>query len=315
MEESDQLVEPSPRDPRGPDSLTPPDPLAQIEIAGVPITELFRAAPSGDYRAHVQLMRAFIALSRDPETLSKFAADSLRTAERIHSPRDLEKIRQRFSRKDTTERFSKLQEERRRIIVAQPSLLAGADFDECLTLYKALIAHVESLWADACSLYRGKNYPLATLLSILVIEEIGKLTNLYIDLVFFDVERPTPQPRSLDGSHKRKQLIGIFSGALVNARLDRVLGFDVVRKLLNMAQSNGIERLRQDCLYIDVQDGRAVTPRERIGPHRARLLTVFAGEVMAEVLGHFPWDFERMLESVIAFERSIGMPEKNFERR
>ena len=36
---------------------------------------------------------------------------------------------------------------------------------------------------------------------------------------------------------------------------------------------------------------------------------------MAEVLGHFPWEFERMLDSVIAFERSIRMPEKKIERR
>ena len=138
--------------------------------------------------------------------------------------------------------------------------------------------------------------------------------HLYVDLVLFDAERPTPQRRSVDGSHKRKQLIGVFSGALVNARLDRVIGFDVVRKLLNMVESKGLEQLRQDCLYIDVQDGRAVTPREHIGSDCARLLTVFAGEVMAEGLGHFPWDLERMLDTVIAFERSIGMPEKKIER-
>ena len=87
MEESDPLVKPFPRGPRGSGTLTPSDPLAQIKIAGVPIAELFRATPSGDYRAHVQLMRALIAVSRDPETLSKFAADSLRAAERMHGPR------------------------------------------------------------------------------------------------------------------------------------------------------------------------------------------------------------------------------------
>ena len=138
--------------------------------------------------------------------------------------------------------------------------------------YKSLIAHVESLWADACNLYVQENHPLSTFLSILVIEEIGKLTSLYNDLVFFDVERPIPPKKKVDGNHKRKQLIGVFSGALINARLDRVLGFDVVRKLLNVAQSKQIERIRQDCLYIDVQDGRAVTPRERIDAECAKEL-------------------------------------------
>jgi hypothetical protein len=35
---------------------------------------------------------------------------------------------------------------------------------------------------------------------------------------------------------------------------------------------------------------------------------------MAEVLGYFPWEFERMFENVIAFERAIGMPEKKIAR-
>ena len=129
------------------------------------------------------------------------------------------------------------------------------------------------------------------------------------------MERPTPSPQSVDGNHKRKQLIGGFSGALVNARLDRVLGFDTVRKLLNIAQSNGLEKQRQDCLYIAIHDGRTTTPRDRVDAEQARLFKVFAGEVMAEVLGHFPWEFERMLDSLIAFERSIGIPEKRIERR
>ena len=88
-----------------------------------------------------------------------------------------------------------------------------------------------------------------------------------------------------------------------------------MRKLLNITQSNGLEKLRQDCLYIAIHDGRATAPRERIDAEPARLFTVFAGEVMAKVLGHFPWEFERMLDSVIAFERSIRMPEKKIERR
>ena len=302
-----------PANARAPRSPTPTEALADIRLDGVPIAELFRRAPRGDYRAYVELIRAFHGLCRDRRTAATFAADVLYAAERIDVRSDPEKIRRRLAHKDTTQRFSTLQEERQ-IIAAQPSLLSGKDFEECLAQYKALIAHVESLWADACHLFVRDNHPLATFLSILVIEEIGKPTNLKNNLVYFDVERAPRTPRSADASHKRKQLIGVFSGALVNARLDRVLGFGTVRKLLNIAQSNAIEQLRQDCLYLDVDRRRTVTPRERIGTERARVFTVFAGEVMAEVLGHFPWDFERMLDSVITFEVSIGMPERKIER-
>jgi hypothetical protein len=94
-----------------------------------------------------------------------------------------------------------------------------------------------------------------------------------------------------------------------------VLGKDIIRKILHQAESDELEKIRQSCLYIDVQDGRAVTPSKAIDAERARVLTVLAGELMAEVLGYFPWEFERMLDSVIAFERSIGMPEKKIGRR
>ncbi len=315
MNKPDPPNQAGPGTPPDHDTLAPMVTFDELRLAGVSITELFRSAPSGDYRAHVEVCRTFFVLFQNPDALEKFAKDYLRIAMQTGALSDPEKLHQRFKAKDTIHRFRSLQEKRQHIFDAQPLLLSGHDFDECLAQYKALITHVESLWATACSLYAQENYPLATFLSILVIEEIGKLTNLFTDLLFFDVERPTPPLQSVDDNHKRKQLIGVFSGALVNARLDRVLGFDTVRKLLNIAQSNGLEKQRQDCLYISVQDGRATTPRERIDAEHARLFTVFAGEVMAEVLGHFPWEFERMLDSVITFERSIGMPEKKIQRR
>ena len=58
-----------------------------------------------------------------------------------------------------------------------------------------------------------------------------------------------------------------------------------------------------------------MTPNEVINAELARVFAVLAGELMAEVLGHFPWEFERMIDNVIAFERAIGMPEKKIDRR
>lgn len=36
---------------------------------------------------------------------------------------------------------------------------------------------------------------------------------------------------------------------------------------------------------------------------------------MAEILGHFPWEFERMMENVVAYERKLGLRVEKIERR
>src|SRR5262249_25448394 len=160
----------------------------------------------------------------------------------------------------------------------------------------------------ACQFYTGGNYPFAAFFAILVIEEIGKLSRLFEDLLHYDVPRAVGQSGTVERNHRRKHFIGVVSGALITARLDRVLGQDVIRRILHQAESDELEKIRQSCLYVDMQDGRAVIPSEAIDAECGRVLTVLAGELMTEVLGHFPWEFDRMLNNVVAFERAIGMP-------
>jgi AbiV family abortive infection protein len=290
-------------------------PVADILAGNVSIFDLLRSAPSGDYRAFVQRMRLFHVLSHEPRILKQLRAEMrLKIVEAGGDPDD-GAIAKELGHKDGSRRFSKLAEERAQTFNEQPSLLSGTTFETCLEQYKALIAHVEKMWTDGCQFYTLGNYPLATFLSILVIEEVGKLARLAQDLMFYDVPGTASQSVTVERSHRRKHFIGVVSGALINARLDRVLGKDVIRKILHQAESDELEKIRQSCLYIDVQGGRAVIPSAVIDAERARVLTVLAGELMAEVLGHFPWEFERMLENVIAFERAIGMPEKKIDRR
>lgn len=287
--------------------------IADILAKKTSLLDLLHSVPSGDYSAFVQRMRLLHVLSRDPRMLEHFWAD-LRL-KIVEAGVDGDTVEKELARKDASRRFAKLVKEQAQAFNEQPSLLSGATFGACLEQYKALIAHVERIWADACQLYTLGSYPLATFLSILVIEEIGKLARLAEDLVFYDVPRTVTQNSAVERSHRRKHFIGVVSGALINARLDRVLGKDVIRKVLHQAESDELEKIRQSCLYIDVQGDRAVTPSQVIDAEHARVFTVLAGELMAEVLGYFPWEFERMLDNVIAFERAIGMPEKKISRR
>lgn len=277
--------------------------------------DLLRSAPSGDYFAFIQQMRLFHIISRDVRVLEVLREEMGAKIVEAGGIADSDEIEKELARKDGARRFPKLVDERARAFNGQPSLLTGETFEACLEQYKAMLAHVEKTWNEACQLYNLGNYPLATFLSILVIEETGKLSRLPQDLMFYDVPRTTGSGAPVDKSHRRKHFIGVVSGALINARLDRVLGRDVVKKVLHLAESDELEKIRQSCLYIDFLKNKVVTPGEVVDSARAKVFVVLAGELMAEVLGYFPWEFERMLDNVIAFERAIGMSEARICRR
>jgi AbiV family abortive infection protein len=68
---------------------------------------------------------------------------------------------------------------------------------------------------DACHLYRLGNYPLATFVAILAIEEVGKLSRLANELTLYDAPLAPPEPASVDRSHRRKHFLAVMSGALI----------------------------------------------------------------------------------------------------
>jgi AbiV family abortive infection protein len=289
--------------------------LSDILSRKASLFDLLRSAPSGDYFAFIQQMRLFHIISRDVRVLEVLRDEMGAKIVEAGGIADSDEIEKELARKDGARRFPKLVDERARAFNGQPSLLTGESFEACLEQYKAMLAHVEKTWSEACQLYNLGNYPLATFLSILVIEETGKLSRLPQDLMFYDVPRTTGSGAPVNKSHRRKHFIGVVSGALINARLDRVLGRDVVKKVLHLAESDELEKIRQSCLYIDFLKNKVVTPGEVVDSARAKVFVVLAGELMAEVLGYFPWEFERMLDNVIAFERVIGMSEAKICRR
>jgi AbiV family abortive infection protein len=289
--------------------------LSDILSRKVSLFDLLRSAPNGDYFAFIQQMRLFHIISRDVRVLDVLREEMGAKIVEAGGIADSDEIEKELARKDGARRFPKLVDERARAFNGQPSLLTGETFEACLEQYKAMLAHVEKTWGEACQLYNLGNYLLATFLSILVIEETGKLSRLPQDLMFYDVPRTTVSGAPVDKSHRRKHFIGVVSGALINARLDRVLGRDVVKKVLHLAESDELEKIRQSCLYIDFLKNKVVTPGEVVDSARAKVFVVLAGELMAEVLGYFPWEFERMLDNVIAFERAIGMSEAKICRR
>ena len=306
-------------DPPQTDQRLPPGISALIDgiVAGkVSVFDFIGSAPTGDYRAHVEMMRTFGVISRDLRVLKALLQEmQQKIAEFKDDGSESEEVEKQLLRKDGHRRFGKLMVQRETAFTGRPSLLSGKDFESCLAQYKVLLAHVEGSWASAAQEFKMGNFPLAAFLSILVIEEIGKLGRLPQDLISYDRSRIVTRDDFVERDHRRKHFIGVVSGALINSRLDRILGKDVVKKLLHEAESDEFEKTRQACLYIDIQDGVPITPADQISEQRARTLVILAGELMAEVLGHFPWEFERMLDAVMTFEEEIGIPPKKVARR
>jgi len=288
--------------------------IAEVIPEGMTIFDFMRTAPSGDYFAHIQMMRFFQIASSDVDFLTRMSAEIQQKMEESGYEPDSDSISKELDQRHGPRRMERLEKIMSEAFQTNRSLLTGKNFDECLVQYKGLLEHVEKTWSGACNLFQNGNHPLAAFTAILVIEEVGKLSRLKDDLMHYDneIERPNGDPVMRD--HRKKHFIGVMTGAVINSRLDRILGKGVIRKILNQAENNELERIRQTCLYIDIVNGATVTPHDAVDVDMSRTLCILAGELMAETLGFFPWEFERMISEVSKFEIAVGVPEAKVER-
>jgi AbiV family abortive infection protein len=285
--------------------------LVSGEISVLSVFELgsndWRSQP--DYEAYVMYFRAAHMIMSDVRILERLRAElddefEKRTGKKLNHP----KIHEAIKSKDGARRLAKLNVLHAEAYRDGAPLIIASTFEEALEQYLGLIAHVEQLWDDACKLYREGHYPLSTFVSILTVEEVGKLGRIWNDLLAWDRPPSSNPTLGLIGrDHRKKHFMAVMAGAVVNARLDRILGLKMVRKLLQDVESGKLEQLRQSCLYIDVVDGKVVKPEDVVDISTASFFVVLAGELWAETLGHFPWEFQRMIEKVTAFEIELGI--------
>jgi hypothetical protein len=85
---------------------------------------------------------------------------------------------------------------------------------------------------------------------------------------------------------------------VINARLDRILGTSEIVDFLDRVERGEMERLRQHCLYLDTDDEDLSVPNERVGRAEAKFHVILTGEVLAEVAGFEPPEWERLLARV-----------------
>jgi AbiV family abortive infection protein len=293
-----------------------------VATGQLPVFEVMKSTASQLYKeghdeGFVMFTRAFHMLMSDPRILQRFHGELGDEMEKALGKKpNMKAIESAIRSKDGPRRMKKLADAHAEMYGDGLSLLSGATFDECMKQYSSLIGQVEHLWDEACRFYRSKQYALATFFSILAIEEIGKLGRLWFDLLAWDrpLEAKNKGLGVLGRDHRMKHFTGVVAGAVINARLDRILGIKNIRRLLQDAESGKIEPLRQSCLYIDMVDGAVRLPEDQISEGTARFFTVLSGELWAEILGHFPWDFKRMITRVIEYELELGFRKEDVER-
>ncbi|SPE50935.1 hypothetical protein SBV1_1240038 [Verrucomicrobia bacterium] len=228
----------------------------------------------------------------------------------------LEEAQKKLIAKDQLERFSRYLDVQNDLLATGKSLVFAPKLEAVHAQYIRLVRHAEGLWEDATVLFLRERFATALALSITCLEEVGKISVARFELALHCAAAqileslPKTSAASRRGnpfySHAQKLLLAAGAGALVNSRLDRILGMPAVIAFLDDVESGKIEPLRQSCLYSDAENGQLHLPSERIQRDQARFYAVLSGEVLAEVAGFEPAEWERLIARVQEFEKQIG---------
>lgn len=114
-----------------------------------------------------------------------------------------------------------------------PRLLTGKSLEDAVTEYFRYHEHAELCWRQACDCFRMGRYHFAAFFSILTLEETGKLSLLWYELIAF-------QPGQTNGNkagrrkdplyhHTKKHVLAAGQGALVIIVLIGLLAWTELR--------------------------------------------------------------------------------------
>jgi len=229
---------------------------------------------------------------------------------------ELEGMRRTFEEKRVKERMLPFFNQLAELSSLEGPLGRGVSDEEDVAAFSNLVSHAENLWKDACLLFKNKRYAPALFLSIVSLEEIGKIAVAKVQLFARQQARETGEFKELKVlrprdnplySHTQKHLLAACAGAVVNSRLDRLLGVDNVNKFLSDVEGHKVEQLRQKCLYAELHGRAQHLPYESVTESDARFYLVLAGEILAEVSTFAGPDLLDFLTKVEEIEKDLGL--------
>lgn len=170
------------------------------------------------------------------------------------------------------------------------TVLTGSP-EQMLKQLEAYIRHGEYLWWNAVLMFRNSSYALACFLSIVCIEECAKIS--FGEFQFYRAvvrgksgDEIRPSGKNPLSQHNRKHFVAACSGALVNTRMDNIIGIDRVTEFIEDCESGKLERIRQTCLYADVgKEGTIVIPEAVVAKEQAAFYITVAGLLLSQIEG------------------------------
>ncbi len=228
---------------------------------------------------------------------------------------DYQELNDVLTKKKSTKRLTQFTDILNEAVFSTERLFRTDSFGQDCKEFWYLMRHAESLWDDAVRLLGEKSYPSSVFFAIVSVEEIGKLSIARFQIAVNEAERRSgsssvkrPKKNPLYSHHKKHQLAA-FSGFAVNTRADRVLGLNNITALLELAESGKLEVIRQNCIYSRPEKGAMVLPRTSRKKNDAVFFCSAAGELLAEIGGFEPHEFERLLGRVVEFEEQFPLHE------
>lgn len=170
------------------------------------------------------------------------------------------------------------------------TVLTGSP-EEMLKQLEAYIRHAENLWENAVMMFQKSSYAIACFLSIVCIEECSKIS--FGEFQFYSTVMRgkssveiKPRGKNPLSQHNKKHFVAACSGALVNTRMDNIVGVDKVTEFIEDCEAGKLERVRQMCLYADVsKEGAIVIPEAVVTKEQAAFYITVAGLLLSQIEG------------------------------
>ena len=224
-------------------------------------------------------------------------------------------------RKDAPRRFMVSMFVMNQLLTDGQSLVGNGSQEDRLLNWNLCVDSIFDLWESSTILWLQGKFAIASALAITTIEESGKLAAERMRMAGANKIEISEEDRLKLSSewnlrnkpfldHHTKTMLAAMSGALINNRLDRIVGIDFVLDFLANAENGKVEAFRQSCLYLDRKNEALLRPQEFVSADTSSRYVALAGEIFVELLFD-PGQWGRYLSKIEDFEIQAGLIEKS----